>query len=64
MRFILKVFRYFADVILASAFLALYEITQITRVDFPILFIWMSPLKFLGASGVFFILFHFLMKFV
>ena len=31
--------------------------------DFPILIIWMNPLSFLGASGVFFLfLFHFLMK--
>ena len=29
-------------------------LTQISRVDFPILINWMSPLSFLGASGVIF----------
>ena len=30
--------------------------TQISRVDFPIIINWMSPLSLLGASGV---IFHF-----
>ena len=39
--------------------LYMLTLTQISRVDFPILINWVSPLSFLGAAGVMF-LFYFI----
>ena len=40
-------------------------LSYLLRMDFPILIIWMTPLLFLGASGVIFhFLFHFSIKFM